>query len=472
MPFAKTGGLADVLGALPRAQVELGHDVWVALPWYASLTAQPAPYWIGDIEVPFDGGLERVGVGTLERDGVRWVFLGHDAFRRETLYGYPDDARRFALFSAAVPFAAHRLGVLPHVVHAHDWHAAFLSVLLRASAKLPVGFARLPNLLSVHNAQYQGWTDPAALSLWGGFDAELGAALALRGVGNLLHAGALSATRVGTVSPGYARELAHGQHGYGLEGVFAALGDRLFGALNGLDLELFDPQRDAALPAGFDPASADGRRRAGELLREELELEPGRPVVGVVSRLVEQKGLDLLLEALPEVLAQGWSVALLGSGEGAQEERWRRAFGQHSGRVAGRIGYDDRLARRIYAGSQVLAIPSRFEPCGLTQMIAMRYGSVPVARATGGLADTIRDGVDGFLFEEPSARALGQALGRAKSALNDPARWAALLAAGQSRDFSWSNTARAYLQRYREVHHDDVPPTLPREVDDDRTPSR
>jgi len=463
VPFAKSGGLADVLGALPSAQAALGHSVWVALPWYATLTSEPAPYWIGDIDVPFDRRVERVGVGTLEQAGVHWLFLGHEAFRRASLYGYPDDARRFALFSAAVPFAAQRLGVLPHLVHTHDWHTAFLNLLLGSGTSLPAGFSGLPNILSVHNAQHQGWTDAASLSSWGDLHGAAAGDLALRGAGNLLHAGITSASEVGTVSPGYARELARGEHGYGLESSFGALGERFFGILNGLDLDSFDPHNDPALPPAFDPTSASGRRGAGEALRHQLALEPGRPVVGVVSRLADQKGLDLLLEALPEVLAQGWSVALVGSGEARLEGDWKAAFDRHPGRVGGQIGYDERLARLIYAGAQVLVIPSRFEPCGLTQMIAMRYGSIPVARATGGLKDTIRDGIDGFLFEGASSRDLGLALGRAKTALNHPERWAELLAAAGQRDFSWQRSAQAYLNRYTALVATDAPPPLERE---------
>jgi starch synthase len=465
-PFAKTGGLGDVLGALPAAQAAAGHDVLVVLPWYARLAASPPPLWIGDVDVPFDGGIEQVGVGTLERGphgggSLRLAFVGHAGFRRDALYGHPDDARRFALFARAVPPLAARLGFVPHVLHAHDWHAALLPALLRHGSLLPPGFAGLASVLTVHNAQYQGWADTADVVAWGRLPGDLAAPLAIHGGGNLLHAGIVSADRVTTVSPTYARELLDPGMAHGLERAFAALGPRLVGILNGLDLEAFDPRTDAALaapfgaPTGaasgapFGPDDLAGKARCAAALLDELGLEPGRPLLGVVSRLADQKGIDLLLAALGEVLAQGWNLALLGSGDAALEAAAARAFLDHPGRVGGRIGYDDALARRIYAGADALAVPSRFEPCGLAQMIAMRYGTLPVARATGGLVDTVADDRTGFLFSEPSPAALGAALARARAAYDDAPRWRAMQAAAMAERFDWGRAVSAYDELYR-----------------------
>jgi starch synthase len=448
-PFAKTGGLADVLGALPAAQSAAGHEVLVVHPWYARLAADPPPLWIGDVDVPFDGGIARVGVGTLERGPLRFAFVGHAAFGREALYGHPDDAWRFALFSRAVPAVAARLGFLPHVVHAHDWHAALLSALLRHAALLPAGFARLPTVLTVHNAQYQGWADAADVVAWGRLPGALAGPLAVHGGGNLLHAGLVTADRVTTVSPTYARELLDPSMAHGLERAFAALGPRLVGILNGLDLEAFDPRTDRALAAPFGPGDLAGKRICAAALGAELGLEPARPLLGAVSRLADQKGIDLLLDALPDVLEQGWNLALLGSGDRVLEAAAARAFAAHPGRVAGRIGYDDALARRIYAGSDALAVPSRFEPCGLAQMIAMRYGTLPVARATGGLVDTIGEGRTGFLFATPDRASLAAALARARAALEYPPRWRAMQAAAMAERFDWGRAVEAYDDLYR-----------------------
>ncbi len=451
VPFAKTGGLADVLGALPAAQAELGHDVLVVHPWYARLAAEPPPLWIGDVAVPFDGGHVTVGVGTLEAGDVRFAFVGHPSFQRDALYGYPDDARRFALFSRAVPAVAARLDFVPHVVHAHDWHAAALAALMRHAALLPPGFAGLPSVLTVHNAQYQGWADAADVVAWSRLPGTLAGALALHGKGNLLHAGLRTADRVTTVSPTYARELLLPAVAYGLEHAFADLGPRLVGVLNGLDLEAFDPATDASLAAGYDADDLSGKATCRAALSRELGLDPRRPLLGVVSRLADQKGIDLLIDALPAVLDQGWNLALLGAGDPVLEAALSAAFAAHPDRLGGRIGYDEGLARRIYAGADALVVPSRFEPCGLAQLIAMRYGTLPVARATGGLLDTIDDGRTGFLFTTAEAPALVAALARARLIHDDRARWRGMQAAAMAMRFDWARAAHAYDDLYREL---------------------
>lgn len=448
VPFAKTGGLADVLGALPAAQAALGDEVLVVHPWYPRLAAEPAPLWIGDVEVPFDGGLTPVGVGALERGGVRFAFVGHPLLQREALYGYPDDARRFALFARAVPAVAARVGFAPDVVHLHDWHAALSAAVIRHGALLPPGFARAPTVLTIHNAQYQGWADAADVVAWGRLPGELAGRLALHGRGNLLHAGLLAADRVTTVSPTYARELRSPAVGYGLERAFAALGGRLQGILNGLDYDAYDPAADAALAAPYDAADRAGKRVCRRALEAELGLSPGRPLLGVVSRLADQKGIDLLWGALTELLGQGWNLALLGSGDPRLEEAAHAAFRDHRGRVAGRVGYDEGLARRIYAGADALVVPSRFEPCGLAQLIAMRYGTLPVARATGGLIDTIDDGRTGFLFGQASAESLAGALQRARRAYATSSRWRRMQAAAMAARFDWARAAHAYRDLY------------------------
>ncbi|MFN2321862.1 MAG: glycogen synthase [Trueperaceae bacterium] len=452
VPFAKTGGLADVLGALPAAQAAAGHAVLVVHPWYASLRADPAPYWIGDVAVPFDGADIAVGVGTLDLrtgDGlVRFAFVGHEDFRRDALYGYPDDARRFALFARAIPEVAARLGFAPDVVHVHDWHAALVPALVRHAVHLPPVFGRPATVLTVHNAQYQGHADAADVVRWGRLPGALADGLALKGRGNLLHAGLVSADRTTTVSPTYARELLDPAIGYGLEETFAGLEGRLSGILNGLDDVAFDPAHDPALAAPFDADDLTGKARCTSALEAEFGLEAGRPVLGVVSRFADQKGIDLVFGALPELIEQGWNVVVLGAGAPELEAAAARAFAGHPGRVGGRVGYDDALARRIYGGADALAIPSRFEPCGLAQLIAMRYATVPIARATGGLADTIDDGRSGFLFGPATVPGLVEAAGRARRAYADRAAWGALRAAAVRERFDWARAVASYDALY------------------------
>lgn len=454
-PFSKTGGLGDVVGALPAALAAEGADVLVVTPWYAALSGA-RPYWIGDVDVPFDGGFERVGVGTLERDGVRYAFVGHPDFSRDELYGYDDDVRRFVRFTRAVPVVADRVGFVPDVVHAHDWHVGLLSVLLERGAHLPPGFAGRPSVATVHNVQYQGVAPLEPMLRWARLPQELvGSHVEHQQQGNALRAAVGFADLVTTVSPRYAQELTDPAYGFGLESTFGALGQRLIGILNGIDVSVWDPARDRHLASTYDRDDLRGKDACRLALLDELGLEDGGPVLGVVTRLADQKGIDLLLEALPALLDQGWRLALLGRGDALLERRAAAAAAATPGRVAVRLAHDEGLAHRIYAGSDALAVPSRFEPCGLAQMIAQRYGTLPLVRATGGLIDTVEHERDGFVFEAASASALTEAAALARTRWRTPA-WDRMQARAMAHDRSWEASARAYLARYGEVMGDDA----------------
>lgn len=450
-PFSKTGGLADVVGALPAALVAEGAEVLVVSPWYAQLGGDTAPLWIGDVDVPFAGATEPCGVGTLEQGGVRYAFVGHPDFRREEIYGYADDVRRFARFCRAVPAVAERVGFVPDVVHAHDWHAGLLPVLLERGAHLPPGFAGRPSVATVHNVQYQGIAPLAHVLHWARLPIELiGSHLEHEEQANLLRAAVGFADLVTTVSPRYAEELRDPAYGFGLETTFAALGSRLVGILNGIDTRVWDPSADPHIEATFDRDDPSGKAACRAALLAELGLVDGGPLLGVVTRLADQKGIDLLLDALPALLEQGWRVALLGRGDAALERRASEAAAASPTLVAFGNAHDEGLAHRIYAGSDALAVPSRFEPCGLSQMIAQRYGTLPIVRATGGLRDTVAHAHDGFAFEEASAAALVEAAQQAIDAWGGAA-WLAMQRRAMALDRSWRASARAYLTRYREA---------------------
>ena len=450
-PFSKTGGLADVVGALPAALAAEGAEVLVVSPWYARLGGDAAPLWIGDVDVPFAGGMEPCGVGTLEQAGVRYVFVGHADFGRDEVYGYADDVRRFARFCRAVPAVAARVGFVPDVVHAHDWHAGLLPVLLERGAHLPPGFAGRPSVTTVHNVQYQGVAPLAHVLHWARLPVELlGSHLEHEEQANLLRAAVGFADLVTTVSPRYAEELRDPAYGFGLETTFAALGSRLVGILNGIDTRVWDPSNDPHLAAAFDLDDASGKAVCRAALLRELGLADGGPVLGVVTRLADQKGIDLLLDALPALLDQGWRLALLGRGDPELERRAEAAAAASPAHVAFSNAHDEGLAHRIYAGSDALAVPSRFEPCGLSQMIAQRYGTLPIVRATGGLRDTVTHGRDGFAFEEASASALAEAAQVAMDAWGS-AGWPELQRQAMALDRSWEASARAYLARYGET---------------------
>ncbi len=450
-PYSKTGGLGDVAAALPRALAALGHEVLVVSPWYRSLRADPPPLWIGDVDAPFAGGFEAVGVGTLEAAGVRYAFVGHRDFQREDLYGYSDDVRRFSRLTRAVPQVAARLGFRPDVVHANDWHTAYLPVVLAYGWHLPPGFPGLPSVFTVHNVQFQGESGLEEALWW----LRLPGALADDymnhfGAANAMQAGLGHAERVTTVSPTYATEIQRPEYGYGLDGTFRHIGDRLVGILNGLDTEAWDPSRDPHLPQHYSGADTNGKTVAKQALTARLGLTGDAPVLGVVSRLADQKGIDLLLAAGDRLVLQGWSLALLGSGDPGLERAVRDLAAHHAGRVAAVVGFDEGLAHLVYAGSDALAVPSRFEPCGLSQLIAMRYGTLPVARDTGGLHDTIEHQRTGFLFQHANPEGLLWATSLAFEAFGSEA-WRKMMQRAMERDFSWERSARRYAELYRDV---------------------
>jgi starch synthase len=450
-PYSKTGGLADVAGALPRALARLGHEVLVVTPWYAGLRADPAPLWIGDVEVPFDGAFAPVGVGTLEADGVRYAFVGHDDFRRERPYGYADDVERFARFTRAVAPVAERVGFRPDVVHANDWHTGYLPVVLAHGWHLPDGWPGLPSVFTIHNVQYQGESGLDETIHWLRLPTSVRASgMDHFGVANAMQAALDFAWKVTTVSPTYAEEIQRPEYGYGLDGTLRHVAHKLVGILNGLDTEVWDPAHDTFLPEPYDVDDLAGKEASAASLRAELGLDGGGPLLGAVSRLAEQKGIDVLLDAAPTLVARGWRLALLGAGDPELEARARELADAHPGRVGVRIGYAEDLAHRIYAGADALAVPSRFEPCGLAQLIAMRYGTLPIARDTGGLRDTIRHGETGFLFAHVNAEGLLWAAEEARLALAD-GRAEAMRRAAMRQDFGWERSAEAYQALYGEL---------------------
>ncbi len=449
-PFSKTGGLADVAGGLPEALAALGHEVVVVSPWYKTLKA--TPLWVGDEWVPFDGGVAVCGVGVVERGGVRYAFVGHEAFQRDSLYGYPDDAWRFCLFTRAVPQAAAHLGFVPEVVHANDWHTGYLPMVLTHGWHLPEGFPRRASVFTIHNAQYQGASGLEETLHWLRLPASLKDSYMNRfGVANAMQAALGFADVVTTVSPTYAEEVKTPQYGYGLDGTLRHISYKLVGILNGIDTDIWNPATDTALPQPYSLETLDDKQVNKRVLCERFNLDVNKPLLGVVSRLVDQKGLDVLIDAIPGLLWQDWNLIVLGSGDPALEAALHHHTAARPGRVASYIGYDEGLAHHVYAASDSLAVPSRFEPCGLTQMIAMRYGSPPVVRATGGLVDTVQHDRSGFLFEHATPEGLLWATGVARGAYQTADHWRYMMSEAMNEDFSWTASAQQYLNLYAAV---------------------
>jgi starch synthase len=470
-PFAKTGGLADVAGALPRALAALGHDVRVLIPKYRGVEAHAEPLRLatGNLRVPLG---DRVVEGALfearSRGGVTVYFLAHDPYYdRDGLYGtadgdYGDNCERFVFFCRGGLEAVAALGAAgwrPQVIHANDWQTGLVPVYLQTEYRDHPLLGRLATLFTVHNLAYQGVFWHHDMPMTGlGWDLFTPAGIEFYGRLNFLKGGLVFSDLLTTVSRTYAREIRTAAFGNGLEGVLEERSHDLHGVINGIDYEMWNPETDPALPKRYGAGELEGKAICRMALREEMGLAPGPgPIVGMVTRLAGQKGLDLTLDALPAVIATGAQLVILGSGEAHLEEAFTAAAAAHPRQVAVRIGYDDELARRIYGGADVFLMPSRYEPCGLGQLIALRYGAVPIVRRTGGLADTVRE-VDparrtgtGFLFDAFTAEALVETVERAAAARRDPVLWAAVVRNAMAEDFSWDASAREYVTLYRKA---------------------
>jgi starch synthase len=470
-PFAKTGGLADVAGALPRALLGLGHDVRILMPKYRGVEALAESV---QTIVP----RVRVSLGDRETEGdllegrapsgVPVYFLAQDHYYdREQLYGtadgdYWDNCERFIFFCRAGLEAVARLGESggeawrPQIVHANDWQTGLVPIYLHTLYRDHPTLSKMATLFTIHNLAYQGVFWHYDMPMTGlGWDLFTPAGLEFYGKLNFLKGGLVFSDLLTTVSRTYAREIRTAAFGNGLEGVLEERSHDLHGVVNGIDYDAWNPAKDSALPAAYSAEDPDGKTACRDALRVELGLERGPGVVvALVTRLVEQKGVDLVLGGLPALLAEGCQLVVLGSGDAHLEDALRTAAREHPAQVAVRIGYDGDLARRIYAGADVFLMPSRYEPCGLGQLIALRYGTVPIVRRTGGLADTVtefdpaRRSGTGFILDAFAVEALTDAVRRAAAAYRQPPLWKALVKNAMAEDFSWEASAREYATLY------------------------
>ncbi|MFA5516671.1 MAG: glycogen synthase GlgA [Desulfuromonadales bacterium] len=472
-PFAKTGGLADVAGSLPRALRQLGHDVRIIMPYYKAVEESRNPLRKGrkSVEVVIDGEPRK---GLLRQSSVDLVTVylieNREYFDRDGLYGtaagdYPDNAQRFGFFCRAALEFLRRLDFRPDVLHLNDWQTGLVPVLLRSELKNDPFYNGIATLLTVHNLGYQGIFPPEVLSSLH-LDPGLFSVKGMEYFGNVsfLKGGLLFADMINTVSPSYCREIQTPELGFGFDGILRQRQGHVHGILNGIDPKQWDPALSSALPASYDAADLKGKSADKRALQKELALEIAAetPIVSMVTRLDTQKGLDLVEEAFEELLKRDLQFILLGTGEQKHMEFFEQIKDRYPGRVAVRLTFDDALAQRIYAGSDIFLMPSHYEPCGLGQLIALRFGALPVVRRTGGLADTVVDpeedaqNANGFLFAEASAAALLAALDRALALYPDTRAWRKMVRRGMTEDFSWNRSAQSYLDLYQkalEVRH-------------------
>jgi starch synthase len=473
VPFAKTGGLADVLGALPPALARLGWDVTLAMPRYRGVTAGTL---IDSFPVTVGGYVRDVGFFEVDlRNGARALLIAcPDLFDREALYGvdstdYPDNPLRFAmLVRAAFEFAARR-GAAPSIVHAHDWQAGLAPVYLKTLYAAHPVLGDTPGIFTIHNLAYQGlcaadWLPRLDLG-WEQFTIDR---LEYWGRISFLKGAINDARTITTVSPRYAAEIQTPELGFGVDGILRERRADLVGILNGIDTEQWDPERDPFLPKPFNAANLAGKAAAKvELLgRYHLPVIPTRPLIGLISRMVDQKGFDLMAALADDFTRLEAFFVVLGTGEARYQSMWTRLAAANPDRIGVRIGFDEPLAHLIEAGADIFLMPSRFEPCGLNQMYSLRYGTVPVVRSVGGLADTVTDYAPGrktstgFVFEPYTPAALLEALSRALALYPNRVKWEALQVTGMKQDHSWDRSAREYVKIYeRAIRTGAVHPT-------------
>jgi starch synthase len=457
-PFAKAGGLADVAGSLPTALHALGLDVRVAMPAYGFIDRQRFGLQAASegFTVLFAGGRYRPRLlrGTIGRHVPLFLLDSPAHFDRERIYGYEDDAQRFLFFCRGVLEGIRQTEWRPDIIHCNDWHTGAIPYWVAHNEPEDPLLAGVATVFTIHNLAYQGVFPATVWEVTGQPGPTTGDTL------NLMALGIRHADAVTTVSPTYAREILTPERGEGLDDLLRERRDRLYGILNGLDTETFDPTADPALVQRFGPDNLDDRAADKRALQAEAGLSKSDSfLLGMVSRLADQKGFDILIDALERVLAEAdIQFVLLGTGDHEYARRMKALADRHPQQIAIFLAFDALLAQHIYAGADAFLMPSRYEPCGLGQLIALRYGAVPIVRATGGLVDTVRDydpasdTGSGFVFQPYTSDALEEAIRRAERVYrHDKAAWRRLQQRGMREDFSWDTSAQRYLGVYETV---------------------
>jgi starch synthase len=464
VPFAKTGGLADVAGALPKYIRQLGHETVVVLPKYRGVNVRTP--LLPSVTIPLGRNLYFCSIHESDPiDDVRFFFVDYPPYYdREQLYrqanqDYPDNAERFALLSLAALELAKRAPQPPDIIHCNDWQTSLVPVFLRTLYRQDPFFEKTRTLLTIHNLAYQGVFPRTVLDRIG-LPQELFNPEQLEFYGNVnfLKGGIVFANRVSTVSEKYSQEIRTPEFGCGLEGILRKRAADLTGILNGVDYAKWNPAKDPWLVANYSVDNLEGKRQCKIDLLNQFDIldSRDRPLIGIISRLADQKGFDLLHAAADTLVQDGFSIVVLGTGE----EKYSRFFlslrEKYPSFVGAKIAYDDWLAHKIEGGADMFLMPSRFEPCGLNQIYSLKYGTVPLVRATGGLDDTIQDfsqspGGTGFKFSRYAPEELLSMTRRALGVYRSPQRWRELMKNGMRRDFSWSCSARRYVELYRSL---------------------
>lgn len=467
-PFAKTGGLADVSGALPKFLKALGCDIILIMPYYRMVkeSGQPIRYLAEEIEVPFGNETIKAEIykGILD-ESVTVYFIGRDEFfDREYLYSTPkgdyfDNAERFIFFSKGVLILAQHLGFLPDIIHHHEWQTGLISAYLKSIYKDDPFFSKTASIFTIHNIAYQGIFKKEKFSLTG-LPVEM---YNPEGIEfweriNFMKAGIVYADVINTVSKKYSLEIQTPEYGYGLDGILRKRREDLFGIINGVDYEEWNPSHDPYIKSNYTLNDLSGKKECKKDLIREFNLSPTLekcPILGMISRLTDQKGFDILFEILDEVMSFDIGLVILGSGE----EKYHKLFNQVSQKFPKKFGikiaYDNRLAHMIEAGSDIYLMPSKYEPCGLNQIYSLKYGTIPIVRATGGLDDTIVDydsvtkKGNGFKFKNYDSKEFLNQIKKAIEYYYQPEHWNELIKNAMNSNYSWERSAEAYLELYQ-----------------------
>ncbi len=463
MPLVKTGGLADVVGALPKALAKRGVDVTVVLPKYGEIpkAITDLAVTVAIMEVQLGWRRQYCGVQEVTVDGVRFLLVDNEFyFKRGYLYGYGDEAERFAFFSFAVLELLGHLDDMPDLIHCHDWQTGLIPFLLRTRYANRPGYRDIRTVFTIHNLQYQGVFSRELLQdlLAAGDDSFTEDSLEFYGAGSCMKAGLRFADKLSTVSNTYAYEIQTEAYGEKLDGVIRQRANDLWGIVNGIDTQVYDPMNDPHLAVPYRNSQAKKRQNKTALQQElGLPVDETIPMIGIVSRLTGQKGFDLIGEALPRLMKENLQLVVLGSGEPGIEEMLRESFLRNRNKMGLWFGFNEGLARRFYAASDMYLMPSRFEPCGLSQLIALRYRTVPIVRETGGLRDTVESYNEytgegnGFTFGPATVHDLLFTVRRALSFYGNEEQWAKIVANGAKKDYGWESSARLYYKLYREL---------------------
>lgn len=472
VPFVKTGGLADVIGALPKALSAEGVDVRIVLPKYVEISDEYRARMtrVCEFEVELGWRRQYCGVEMIEAGGLTFYFIDNEYyFKRSYVYGLGgDEPERFAFFDKAVLEMLPRIGFFPDVLHCHDWQTGMIPMLYKLQYAARPGYGGIKTAYTIHNLQYQGIfpIDYVEDLLRLGREAYLDGGAEFYGACSFMKAGLNFADRITTVSPTYAQEIQTAYYGEKLDGLMRAKADHLIGILNGIDMTEYDPSADPLIEVGYSWRSIGRKQKNKTLLQEELGLtvDENVPLIGMVGRLSGQKGLDLIQCVLNEIMATGVQLVVLGKGDDNYVSMFRAAQMRYPGRLAARIEMNNTLAHRIYAASDLFLMPSRFEPCGLSQMIALRYGSLPIVRETGGLHDTVlpyneyTDEGNGFSFAHYNAHDMLHVIEYAVGLYrNEPKTFQRLIRRAMRGQYGWDQSARVYLDMYHSLtdkeHH-------------------